>query len=81
MDTDMVYCDEIHDSCWIVGGPIINVAIKKWSATVTKTRFHFINRVPNTLCQYSQKIFSWFRMIHDNVSYRCPPDVCYICLI
>nr|WBG54171.1 protein with papain-like protease, methyltransferase and helicase domains [Tomato chlorosis virus] len=79
MDTDMVYCDEIfmiHAGLWVA--LLSMLQFKKMECYGDKNQIPFINRVPNTLCQYSQKIFFLFRMIHDNVSYRCPPDVCYI---
>nr|ASE04572.1 polyprotein [Tomato chlorosis virus] len=79
METDMVYCDEIfmiHAGLWVA--ILSMLQFKKMECYGDKNQIPFINRVPNTLCQYSQKIFFLFKMIHDNVSYRCPPDVCYI---
>ncbi|USF91884.1 ORF1a [polyscias crinivirus 1] len=76
---DVIYCDEIfmvHAGLWLA---ILSVVtFQRVECYGDKNQIPFINRVPNTLCHFSQKIYHKFKMFHDNVSYRCPPDVCHI---
>nr|UUW20885.1 MAG: methyltransferase [Sedum sarmentosum crinivirus]UUW20888.1 MAG: methyltransferase [Sedum sarmentosum crinivirus] len=79
MQVDIVYCDEIfmiHAGLWIA--ILSMLEFNTIECYGDKNQIPFINRVPNTICHLSQKFFYIFRMFHDNVSYRCPPDVCYI---
>nr|QNN88885.1 ORF 1a/1b fusion polyprotein [Strawberry pallidosis-associated virus] len=74
-----VYCDEVfmvHAGEWVACMNLIdNDFIRCYG---DKNQIPFINRVPNTTCHLSFDLYLKFQMIHDNVSYRCPVDVCYL---
>nr|QZN83618.1 methyltransferase/helicase [Beet pseudoyellows virus] len=74
-----LYCDEIfmvHCGEWFACLNLIKCeAIECFG---DKNQIPYINRVPNTVCHHSYSEYMTFPIEYDNISYRCPPDVCYI---
>nr|UYO08054.1 methyltransferase-helicase [Crinivirus sp.] len=76
---DIVYCDEVymvHAGEWLACMQLLRPGSVKCYGDVNQ--IPFINRVPGTSSIHSMKLYSDYPVTHDNVSYRCPPDVCYI---
>nr|UOI87878.1 polyprotein 1a [Sweet potato chlorotic stunt virus] len=76
-DIDYVFCDEIfmiHAGLWLA--LTCNMTFKQMSCYGDVNQIPYINRVPNTVCTKSMSHFLTYEMFHDNVSYRCPVDVC-----
>nr|QYA73542.1 polyprotein [Sweet potato chlorotic stunt virus] len=76
-DVDHVFCDEIfmiHAGLWL--SAICNLNFGKMSCYGDVNQIPYINRVPNTVCTKSMDHFYAYEMHHDNISYRCPVDVC-----
>nr|WMX21260.1 ORF1a polyprotein [Jasmine virus A-1] len=74
-----LYCDEvfmIHAGQWLSCIELLRPAEIKCFGD--KNQIPYINRVANTVCKYGSMLFDSLETVHDNVSYRCPPDVCYI---
>nr|QPB11212.1 polyprotein [Sweet potato chlorotic stunt virus] len=76
-EVDHVFCDEIfmvHAGLWLA--ITCNLSFEKMSCYGDVNQIPYINRVPNTVCTKSMDHFYAYQMIHDNISYRCPVDVC-----
>nr|AYJ76763.1 polyprotein [Potato yellow vein virus] len=79
MNLDVLYCDEcfmIHSGQFVAVTEII--IADRMELYGDKNQIPYINRVPNTTSLYSFNHFLQYDMVHDDKSYRCPPDVCYI---
>nr|AMB26929.1 polyprotein 1a [Sweet potato chlorotic stunt virus] len=76
-DVDYVFCDEIfmiHAGLWLA--ITCNLEFSSMSCYGDVNQIPYINRVPNTICTKSMNHFYAYEMFHDNISYRCPVDVC-----
>nr|WMM63757.1 ORF1a polyprotein [croton golden spot associated virus C] len=76
---DKVYCDEIfmvHAGEWLAVMSLFNT--KQVRCYGDRNQIPFINRVPHTICQFHKDIYLTFTTFDDNISYRCPVDVCYL---
>nr|QZN83642.1 methyltransferase/helicase [Beet pseudoyellows virus] len=74
-----LYCDEIfmvHCGEWFACLNLIKC--QSIECFGDKNQIPYINRVPNTVCHHSYSEYMTFPIEYDNISYRCPPDVCYI---
>ncbi|ALE18213.1 ORF1a polyprotein [Tetterwort vein chlorosis virus] len=76
---DKIYCDEIfmvHAGEWIAIMSLFKTKFVRCYGD--RNQIPFINRVPHTLCVRHKDIYLTFKTIDDNVSYRCPVDVCHL---
>lgn len=74
-----LYCDEIfmvHCGQWLACLNQVECSLVECYGD--KNQIPYINRVPNTISRYSFQHFMDYPMEHDNKSYRCPQDVCYL---
>ncbi|QPZ55126.1 ORF1a polyprotein [Jasmine virus A-1] len=74
-----LYCDEIfmeHVGQWLSCVNILKP--EELYCYGDKNQIPFINRVPNTVCKFGATLYDRLHTVYDNISYRCPPDVCYI---
>ncbi|WBP49971.1 ORF1a [Mulberry crinivirus] len=78
-NVDTLYCDEIymvHAGQWLSCLQLISSQNVECYGDINQ--IPFINRVPNTSCNHGMAVYRTYPVQHDNVSYRCPPDVCYL---
>nr|AWO72966.1 p227 protein [Sweet potato chlorotic stunt virus] len=76
-DVDYVFCDEIfmiHAGLWLAISCNLEFGVMGCYGDVNQ--IPYINRVPNTICTKSMNHYYQYEMFHDNISYRCPVDVC-----
>nr|WCD56804.1 ORF1a/1b fusion polyprotein [Cucurbit chlorotic yellows virus] len=76
---DKVYCDEIfmvHAGEWLAVMSLFDTNTIRCFGD--RNQIPFINRVPHTICRYHKDMYLSFPTEDDNVSYRCPVDVCYL---
>nr|CAD61026.2 polyprotein [Cucurbit yellow stunting disorder virus] len=76
---DKLYCDEIfmvHSGEWLSVCALYDCNTIRCYGD--RNQIPFINRVANTICRYHKDIYLTFKTIDDNISYRCPVDVCYL---
>nr|WIC44013.1 ORF1a polyprotein [Lettuce chlorosis virus] len=76
---DKVYCDEIfmvHAGEWLAVMSLFKTNMIRCYGD--RNQIPFINRVAHTICRYHKDIYLSFKTIDDNISYRCPVDVCYL---
>ncbi|ADU25041.1 polyprotein 1a [Diodia vein chlorosis virus] len=76
---DKVYCDEIfmvHAGQWMACLNLMKCDVIRCYGD--KNQIPFINRVPNSVCKFSYEPYESYKIFHDNISYRCPVDVCYL---
>nr|WMM63760.1 ORF1a polyprotein [croton golden spot associated virus C] len=78
-DVDKVYCDEIfmvHAGEWLAVMSLLKAAVVRCYGD--RNQIPFINRVAHTICRLHKDLYLTFKTIDDNISYRCPVDVCYL---
>ncbi|UQV97394.1 ORF1a/1b fusion polyprotein [Pueraria lobata-associated crinivirus] len=76
---DRVYCDEIfmvHAGEWLAVMSLINTNVIRCYGD--RNQIPFINRVAHMVCTHHKDVYLTFKTIDDNISYRCPVDVCYL---
>nr|QEM20974.1 ORF1a polyprotein [Lettuce chlorosis virus] len=76
---DKVYCDEIfmvHAGEWLAVMSLYKTNYIRCYGD--RNQIPFINRVAHTVCRYHKDIYLTFKTIDDNISYRCPVDICYL---
>nr|WMW30034.1 1a polyprotein [Soybean mild yellows Bangladesh virus] len=76
---DKVYCDEIfmvHAGEWLATMSLFKTNVIQCYGD--RNQIPFINRVAHTTCRYHKDTYLSFKTIDDNISYRCPVDVCYL---
>nr|YP_001816798.1 replicase [Bean yellow disorder virus] len=78
-NVDRVYCDEVfmvHAGEWAAVMSLFNTNYIRCYGD--RNQIPYINRVAHTICRFSKDLYLSFKTIDDNISYRCPVDVCYL---